>query len=201
MFDNGKLSLWDVFNNLSIGLTTLLVSAYPVFLYIDFDKVKTFELLSKFTTVLVILLPVLLLLLGMFVDALSNRLCNIQNSFYRINRRIPRDQPEIKARVRKIVPEDISEKTMFRYCKAYVLQNCNNTNVDIFLARFGFYRNFSFILFVVSFVSYIPSSSLILSLAIFIVSREFMKRSFHFRCHLESEVYYNYLVAKIERDS
>ncbi|HHI5006288.1 TPA: hypothetical protein ACP5TP_004781, partial [Vibrio parahaemolyticus] len=151
MFDNGKLSLWDIFNNLSIGLATLLISAYPISLYIDFDKVKTLELLSKFTTVLVITLPVLLLLLGMLIDALSNKFCHIQDFIYRIEKRTPRDQPELKAKVRIIVPEIVSEKTMFRFCKAFVLQNCKNNNVDVFLARFGFYRNFSFVIFTFSF--------------------------------------------------
>ncbi|HHE0471612.1 TPA: hypothetical protein ACN362_000901 [Vibrio parahaemolyticus] len=200
MFDNGKLSLWDIFNNLSIGLATLLISAYPISLYIDFDKVKTLELLSKFTTVLVITLPVLLLLLGMLIDALSNKFCHIQDFIYRIEKRTPRDQPELKAKVRIIVPEIVSEKTMFRFCKAFVLQNCKNNNVDVFLARFGFYRNFSFVIFTFSFFSYPIHSSILLSIFIFFISRVFMVRSYHFLSLLESEVYYNYLVAKVEKD-
>jgi hypothetical protein len=200
MFDNGKLSLWDVFNNLSIGLATLLIILFSVFFYVDFDHFKILELLSKFSPVLIIIMPVLLLLLGMLVDALSNRFHRTQIKIFRINKRVSRDQMEVEAKVRKLLPDIITEKTMFRYCKAFVSQNCKNNNVEVFLARFGFYRNFSFILFMSSFVSYYAFCSMMFSIIIFFLSRVFMSRSSHFLSLLESEVYYNYLASNIKKD-
>lgn len=200
MFDNGKLSLWDVFNNLSIGLATFLIILFSVFFYLDFDHFKILGLLSKFSSVLVILIPVLLLLLGMLVDALSNRFYKTQCWLYRINKSISKNQMEVLAKVRKILPDIISEKTMFRYCKAFVCQNCKNNNVEVFLARFGFYRNVSFILFISVFASYYILTSMMLSVILLLLSRVFMNRAKHFLNLLEFEVYYNYLAANVKRD-
>lgn len=197
MIDNGKLSLWDVFNNLSIGLIVFIIIFVSVCYYFNFDYFKIFELVSKFSAVLVVIVPILFLCLGMIVDAFSNRFSRYQCLILRIENKFSREKSELKAKVRQVTPEKVSEKLMYRYCKAYVSQNCKNNNIEVFLARFGFYRNISFIFFLTSVVIAFYTQVIIFSLLLLMLSRILMNRSLHFLSLMESEVYYGYLSARL----
>lgn len=207
MLDNGKLTFWDVGTYLTIGLFFTIVSFLYSFFIININFSLWIKELKDFSGLLILLAPILFLFTGMFIEPIANWSAKIiEKKVKWLKPRESRNKVKLEGLVKSLLPnENIEIVNKYRYCKAIVDLKFPNSNHDIFLARFGFYRSLTFLmnsLFVLN--VFLVSWSFTMFLVNFFIgfmSYQFLRRSQDFRNHMEDTIYYNYLALSMKTAS
>ncbi|WP_415892064.1 hypothetical protein ACMXYN_12255 [Neptuniibacter sp. PT8_73] len=230
MVENIKLSIWDVYTNFLVGLLVLIISSLFIYLssFFDAHRESLQVIYGNLSLGTAVLLPFVLMLVGSIIDPFSNMYCTFlkkisKYSFFAWLRvREHRDTTILKESAKKMISSNIEFKTdsdnrdtpnPYRICKAYVEQKGHTYNMQVFLARMGFYRNCSMIFLISGLVFFyvdfdivklifgtvsdclIVSNVLVFLISVFL-SISFFKRSLAFKGHLEYEVFYQYITLK-----
>lgn len=198
MFEKGKLSFWDIGTYLTVGCFTSFTAAFYIFYGLSIPFPDWAKNLKDFSGSLVIIVPIVFLLVGMFIEPIANWLVKHIERFAWFKPREIRNKESLVSAIKKHLPDnDITSTNLYRYCKAVVELKFQNSNHDIFLARFGFYRSMSVLLallFVVNwFVFDCDLINIIVNALLGFSAYQFLKRSQVFKNHMEEAVYYNYL--------
>lgn len=205
MFEKGKLSFWDIGTYLTVGCFATLAAAFYLFYGLTIPFPDWAKNLKDFSGSLVIIVPIVFLLIGMFIEPIANWIAkNIEKLDWFKPRKI-RNKEFLVNTIKNHLPDnEIDSANLYRYCKAVVELKFQNSNHDIFLARFGFYRSMSVLLtliFVVNwFVFKCDAINISVNVLLAFSAYQFLKRSQVFKNHMEEAVYYNYLALVVSKD-
>ena len=205
MFEKGKLSFWDIGTYLTVGCFASFAAAFYIFYGLSIPFPTWAKSLKDFSGSLVIIVPVVFLLVGMFIEPIANWLVKYIEKLALFEPREIRNKESLVNTVKSHLPDDeIDSANLYRYCKAVVELKFPNSNHDIFLARFGFYRSMSVLLvliFIVNcFVFKCDAINISVNVLIAVCAYQFLKRSQVFKNHMEEAVYYNYLALVVSKD-
>jgi hypothetical protein len=197
LIDKAKLGFWELFTYFLIGL---LISVFVTAYAIKFDYVSWATLVKSIKgsgAVGIVVFPILLLVLGLIFEPFSNYSLTLIEKLPFLGRRESRGVAALEPFLTKYISEDLVNIQRFRYCKAVVEQNFPNSNVSVFLARFGFYRSLGILMLVLfpitlAMIDITPCSALISSIYL-LLSLIFIKRAQSFKGHMEYEVFFNFI--------
>ncbi len=197
MIDKAKLGFWELFTYFLIGL---LISVFVTAYAIQFDYVswaKLVESIKSSGAVGIVVFPILLLVLGLIFEPFSNYSLTLIEKLPFLGRRESRGVAALEPFLTKYISEDLVDIQRFRYCKAVVEQNFPNSNVSVFLARFGFYRSLGILMLILfpitlAMIDITPCAALISSIYL-LLSLIFIKRAQSFKGHMEYEVFFNFI--------
>ncbi|MCG5047143.1 hypothetical protein L2164_00305 [Pectobacterium brasiliense] len=199
MLENGKLTFWDLGTYLTVGFfVTSIFSFYSISIF-DMKISDWIAKLKDYSALFVILFPVVFLFSGMCIEPLANWFIKkLEDNICFFNPKESRNKKSLEELIISKLPDvNISSVNKYRYCKAVVELKFRNSNHDVFLARFGFYRSMSFlmaVLFVLNLMLITWSCRMFfINVVIFFMFCQFIKRSQDFKNHMEDAVYYNYL--------
>jgi hypothetical protein len=198
MFEKGKLSFWDIGTYLTVGCFTSVAAAFYIFYGLSIPFPNWAKNLKDFSGSLVIVIPILFLLVGMFIEPISNWLVKHIEKLDWFKPRDIRNKAPLVNMIKSHLPDGgIDSANLYRYCKAVVELKFQNSNHDIFLARFGFYRSMSVLLAVLFLINWFvfkfDAINITVNVLLAFCSYQFLKRSQVFKNHMEEAVYYNYL--------
>lgn len=205
MFENGKLSLWDIGTYLTVGCFASFAAAFYLYYGLSIPFTDWVKYLKDFSGSLVIVFPIVFLLVGMFIEPISNWLVkNIEKIPWFEPRQI-RNKEALVGLVKSHLPSnEIDSANLYRYCKAVVELKFSGSNHEIFLARFGFYRSMSVLLVLILMVNLFyfkcDSVNIFVDILLALFAYQFLKRSQIFKNHMEEAVYYNYLALVFSKD-
>ncbi|MBA6296590.1 hypothetical protein [Colwellia sp. MB02u-9] len=197
MIDKAKLGFWELFTYFLIGL---LISVFVTVYAIQFDYVswaKLVKLIKDSGAVGVVFLPILFLVLGLIFEPFSNYSLTLIEKIPFLKRRESRGITALEPFLTKYISDKLLNIQRFRYCKAVVEQNFPNSNVSVFLARFGFYRSLGVLMLVLFPITLtlidITLCSALTSSIYLLLSLIFIKRAQSFKGHMEYEVFFNFI--------
>ncbi|MDV5357691.1 hypothetical protein [uncultured Kosakonia sp.] len=199
MLDNFKLTFWDLGTYLTVGFFSFTLILYYAISAFGFDLMFFLAECKDYSSVIVILLPIVFLFLGMLIEPFANYFSKkLENKCGLFKPKENRNKAELDKLIEINLPNDnIKFVNKYRYCKAIVELKFPSSNHDLFLSRFGFYRSMSFVMAILFIANIIIGewSFVFLTAEIFIgfLFYIFFKRSQVFRNHMEQAVYYNYL--------
>lgn len=197
MIDKAKLGFWELFTYFLIGLLiTVFITVYAI----QFDYVSWAKLVKSIKgsgAVGIVVFPILLLVLGLIFEPFSNYSLTLIEKLPFLGRRESRGVAALEPFLTKYISEDLVNIQRFRYCKAVVEQNFPNSNVSVFLARFGFYRSLGILMLILfpitlAMIDITPCAALISSIYL-LLSLIFIKRAQSFKGHMEYEVFFNFI--------
>jgi len=205
MFEKGKLSFWDIGTYLTVGCFVSFVAIFYLFYGLGTPFPTWTKDLKDFSGSLVILVPILFILVGMFIEPIANWLVKHIEKFSWLKPREIRNKESLVNTIKNHLPDDeIASVNLYRYCKAVVELKFQNSNHDIFLARFGFYRSMSVLLALIFtanwFVFKFDAINISVNILLAFSAYQFLKRSQVFKNHMEESVYYNYLALVVSKD-
>ncbi len=205
MFEKGKLSFWDIGTYLTVGCFASLATAFYLFYGLSIPFPSWAKNLKDFSGSLVVVVPIVFLLVGMFIEPIANWLVKYIEKLDWFKPREIRNKESLVNTVKSHLPDnDIDSANLYRYCKAVVELKFPNSNHDIFLARFGFYRSMSVLLGLIFIVNCFDfkCDAINISVNVLLVfcAYQFLKRSQIFKNHMEEAVYYNYLALVVSKD-
>jgi hypothetical protein len=161
MIEKVRVTLWDLLTFFLSGFLASIIT-FAHFLVLNNDKcilfIKSFKDIP--TSYILFVIPIFLTLIGMLIEPLAN-ICDkkliapILLKIKIIKSKNEEEKEELKSIISKIIKTEINEEitNVYHFCKDYVEQKQLTTNFMIFLARFGFYRNVSFLCFIASIIS------------------------------------------------
>jgi hypothetical protein len=200
LIDNAKLGFWELFTYFLIGL---LIIAFITVYAIQFDYISWVQAVknTKETGAAgVVLFPILFLILGLVFEPFSNYFLVLIEKVPFLKRKEPRGVAALSTIIATHLPNDLVDVQIFRYCKAVVEQNFPNSNISVFLARFGFYRSLGLLMLllfpVTLFLVEITICSALQSSIYLFLSFIFIKRAQSFKGHMEYETYYHFIAYK-----
>lgn len=205
MFEKGKLSFWDIGTYLTVGCFATLAAAFYLFYGLTIPFPYWAKNLKDFSGSLVIIVPIVFLLVGMFIEPIANWIAkNIEKLGWFKPRKI-RNKEFLVNTIKNHLPDnEIDSANLYRYCKAVVELKFQNSNHDIFLARFGFYRSMSVLLTLIFIVNWFVFKCDAINISVNVLlafsAYQFLKRSQVFKNHMEEAVYYNYLALVVSKD-
>lgn len=205
MFEKGKLSFWDIGTYLTVGCFASFAAAFYLFYGLSIPFPSWAKNLKDFSGSLVIVVPIVFLLVGMFIEPIANWVVKYIEKLAWFEPREIRNKEPLVNTVKSHLPDDeIDSANLYRYCKAVVELKFPNSNHDIFLARFGFYRSMSVLLALIFIVNWFvfKCDAINISVNVLLVfsAYQFLKRSQVFKNHMEEAVYYNYLALMVSKD-
>lgn len=200
MIDKAKLGFWELFTYFLIGLLiTVFITVYAI----QFDYVSWAKLVKSTKNsgaAGVVFFPILFLIIGLVFEPFSNYFLDFIEKIPFLKRRESRGVAALFPIVDAHLPTSLGERQRFRYCKAVVEQNFPNSNISVFLARFGFYRSLGILMLllfpVTLFLIDITISSALTSSTYLILSFIFIKRAQSFKGHMEYEAFFNFIAYK-----
>lgn len=203
MFEKGKLSFWDIGTYLTIGFfASLLFVLYCVHGF-ELSAPTYISKLKDFSATIAILTPILLLLIGMIIEPFANTFIKEIEKIKIFTPKKGRSIEKIVEIVDKKLPKSSLIDIRYRYCKSIVELKFPNSNHEIFLARFGFYRSLSFIFICILIANFFVKNLSCTLQLINIINLYFayisLRRSQLYKSHMEYSVYINYL-AVIDTD-
>ncbi len=204
MIEKGKLSFWDVGTYLMIGFLSTFVFSVSLVWKSGLDWSGWIEVVKSISGLLVVILPIWFLLLGMFVEPVANMVCKWLEKIPLLEPKKSHHQEYVVGLVSKLLPdEELRTESPYRFCKSVVELKYPNSNHEIFLARFGFYRSLGFVFFVSSSMSFFVLGCGLLSLSVAIICAilgvVFLRRSQVFLSHMSDAVYFNYAALAYEK--
>ncbi|ASJ95507.1 hypothetical protein [Shewanella marisflavi] len=205
MFEKGKLSFWDIGTYLTVGCFASFSAAFYLFYGLSIPFPSWAKNLKDFSGSLVIIVPIVFLLVGMFIEPIANWLVKHIEKLTWFKPRKIRNKESLVNTVKSHLPDDeIDSVNLYRYCKAVVELKFQNSNHDIFLARFGFYRSMSVLLALIFIINCIlfkfDCINISINALLAFCAYQFLKRSQVFKNHMEEAVYYNYLALVVSKD-
>ncbi|WP_454889205.1 hypothetical protein [Serratia quinivorans] len=156
MIEKIKISLWDIF---TFFMTGVFFSIFSLLFLMATDRFPVsrgvFDGLIKLpATYIVVVIPIVLILFGMLIEPLANffdRYTGKYIFFWLKSDNSKRKANEIimEMYIKENCLGDLNNRieNPFVLCKEYVETKQLSTTFMVFLARFGFYRNCSFIVF------------------------------------------------------
>jgi ABC-type multidrug transport system fused ATPase/permease subunit len=205
MVDKGKLSLWDLWTYLVSGFFSSILVAIYVIYYLQFDLSAALSIIKNISSILLILLPLVFLCIGMLLEPIANIFEKTIKKLSFFPRKNNQRLESVKDIIKKLVPDTIDDRMLYRYCKSVVELKSSTSNADLFLARFGLYRNLSFLSFLCIIANLVffnitwASSLLSVSLLAFVVLT--MRRATEFLRHMESAIYYHFIALHYDKTS
>lgn len=152
MIEKVRVSLWDIF---TFFLSGLILAMWGV-LYLSFSTQITLHIFFKELSTIpasisLFLIPLALTAIGMLFEPIANYFDKFINLFwFKLFPAKTKHKEEeialkelIRARYLGDLTNDISNP--YHLCKEYVITNQLSTTFMIFLSRYGFYRNISFL--------------------------------------------------------
>ncbi|NQZ05498.1 hypothetical protein [Idiomarina sp.] len=205
MFEKGKLSFWDLGTYLTVGCFASFLAAFYIFYGLSIPFPSEAKNLKDFSVSLVIIVPVVFLLFGMFIEPIANWLVKHIEKIRWFKPSEIRNRESLLNTIKNHLPDDdIDSANLYRYCKAVVELKFQNSNHHIFLARFGFYRSMSVLLVLISIINFFifkcDAINITINVLLAFFAYQFLKRSQVFKNHMEEVVYYNYLALKLSKD-
>lgn len=205
MFEKGKLSFWDIGTYLTVGCFASFAAAFYLFYGLSIPFPSWTKNLKDFSGSLVIVVPIVCLLVGMFIEPMANWLVKYIEKLSWFKPREIRNKESLVNTIKSHLPDNkIDSANLYRYCKAVVELKFPNSNHDIFLARFGFYRSMSVLLALIFIVNWFVFKFGIINISVNAIlafcAYQFLKRSQVFKNHMEEAVYYNYLALVVPKD-
>jgi hypothetical protein len=197
LIDKAKLGFWELFTYFLIGLLiTVFITVYSIY----FDYVSWADVVKSTKdsgAAGVIFFPVLFLILGLVFEPFSNLVLDLIECVPYLGRRESRGVAALYPIVDEHLPTGLGARQRFRYCKSVVEQNFPNSNISVFLARFGFYRSLGVLMLllfpITLFLIDITSCSALTSSIYLILSLTFIKRAQSFKGHMEYEAFFNFI--------
>ena len=156
MIEKIRVTLWDL---LTFFLSGFFVSIIIIFHLIVLENdmcISLIKLLKDIPTSYVLFTTLMsLTLTGMLIEPVANIvdkkiIAPVLSKLKLVRSRNIREKEELKSTISKILKSEMDEEitNTYHFCKDYVEQKQLTTNFMVFLARFGFYRNVSFLCFV-----------------------------------------------------
>lgn len=205
MFEKGKLSFWDIGTYLTVGCFASFAAAFYLYYGLSISFPGWVKHLKDFSGSLVIIVPIIFLLVGMFIEPIANWLVKYVERLAWFEPREIRNKEALVDLVKSHLPSnEIDSANLYRYCKAVVELKFSGSNHDIFLARFGFYRSMSVLLALIFIVNCFDfkcdAINISVNVLLVLFAYQFLKRSQVFKNHMEEAVYYNYLALVVSKD-
>jgi hypothetical protein len=211
MIEKVRVSLWDIFTFFMTGLLAGLVTL--AFLICgganDISQVAT--LISTVPpSVALIAAPLVMTLAGMLIEPIANYADRYFLKYVLGWITTPKGGPV--AAEEKLLESEIKEKYLgdlgerisrpYQICKDYVEYKQLSTTFMVFLARYGFYRNCSFIALVSGVAAVHSSSDLAggfsIGLVCFLLAIIFRRRAEEFYSYQPGAIYRAFLIDKVE---
>jgi len=150
MIEKTKLSLWDFFVMVLSGFAIVL----SVLIHCLLKGVITWKLIFNSSSVLQVTASLLIIiLLGLLFEPLANYItkllttcpCKYKKLF--CFKEWDKSNKALEKKATQNVPKEIKTST-YQYCKNWVTQNTSDDSYMPYLAKYGFYRSISILLFV-----------------------------------------------------
>ena len=200
MIDKAKLGFWELFTYFLIGL---LITIFFIIYTTRVDLIALDEILRILKdcgALGVVLFPIIFLILGLLFEPIGNFSFKYLERISYFKPRESRGVAALEPVIIKYLPAGLGNRQAFRYCKAVVEQNFPNSNISVFLARFGFYRGLGILMIMLCVVDLILIDwdlySALQSFIYLSLSIVFIKRAQSFKGHMEYETYYNFIAYK-----
>ncbi|MBJ2110320.1 hypothetical protein [Proteus terrae] len=207
MIEKIRISLWDIFTFFMTGVFFVIVILGFITINNQLpQKEVIFDFLIKLpATYILVVMPIILILLGLLIEPIANFFERYIGKYLFFWIKINEDKRKIdKETMEKYIKEnsfgDLNNKieNPFMICKEYVETKQLSTTFMVFLSRYGFYRNCSFIIllfgvacFLISNFSCISFLGLIVS---YFSSGLLKKRADEFYSYQATTVYSAFLI-------
>lgn len=164
MIEKIRISLWDIFTFFMTGVFFVISSVF--FLRVtkrlsDFNELL-YDLIKLPTTFIIIVIPIVLILLELFIEPLANFFDRYLSKYIFFWLRTDNSKRKINEDIMKeyIIENCLGDlnkriENPFFLCKEYVETKQLSTTFMVFLARYGFYRNCSFIVISTGFLYFL----------------------------------------------
>lgn len=209
MVEKIRLTLWDIFIFFLTGflIAVILISSLLLLGIYEFNAFV--NLIKELpSSILLVLAPLLFTLIGMLIEPIANYFDKyiLKYLLWWVDK-----QTDLNSEEEKILENEIKNKYLgslngkidrpFSICKEYVETKQLSTTFMIFLSRYGFYRNLSFITFTTGLALAIHisdkiNSSIVMIVAYFLAA-VFKKRSADFYSYMAPAIYRAFLIDKL----
>lgn len=164
MIEKVRISLWDIFTFFMTGVFALIATCIVLAVTVQMPKSEVIvEFLIKLpTTFIIVVAPIVLTLFGLLIEPLANF---FERYFGKViffwlawsNKTRQADEVTMEQHIKENGFGSLNGKIQNPYflCKEYVETKQLSTTFMVFLARYGFYRNCSFIVLVSGVVYFI----------------------------------------------
>ncbi|AWR58724.1 hypothetical protein ACS7D5_16330 [Proteus mirabilis] len=179
MIEKIRISLWDIFTFFMTGVFFVIIILGFITINNQLpQKEVIFDFLIKLpATYILVVMPIILILLGLLIEPIANFFERYIGKYLFFWIKINEDKRKIdKETMEKYIKEnsfgDLNNKieNPFMICKEYVETKQLSTTFMVFLSRYGFYRNCSFIILLFGVVCFLTSSFSCISFLGLIVS-------------------------------
>lgn len=206
MLEKMSFTLWDIGAYLIIGFYSTVVIFSYCFATNYLSPEIFLEESKNHSSLLIILTPIIFLSLGMIIEPIANW---TNKQLEKINIFKPagsRKKDNLLSLIaKKLDNPDITSINTYKYCKAVLELKNPNSNHEIFLARFGFYRSLSFIFMTLPIINLfalsLSAKSLAISIFFAFMFYQCFRRAQLYKVHLEESVYFNYLALYEKNDN
>lgn len=206
MIEKIRISLWDIFTFFMTGVFALM--AICIFLIATYRMPENKEVLDFLvklpTTYIIVVAPIVLTLLGLLIEPPANYLERYLGKFLFFwlrtdNSKRKNDEILMANYIKANGFGELNGKieNPYNLCKEYVETKQLSTTFMVFLARYGFYRNCSFILLatgVAYFVDDTTCHTFVWLLASYLASALLTKRANEFYSYQAPAVYSAFLI-------
>lgn len=213
MIEKIRVSLWDIFTFFMTGVFFIISSLIFLGVTKRLPELKVvFDFLIKLpATYIVVVMPIVLILTGLLIEPLANFFDRYIGKYLffwlRVNdsKRKPNESV-----MRKYIEEnclgDLSKRieNPFVLCKEYVETKQLSTTFMVFLARYGFYRNCSFIVFSIGlfyFIDVFDCTAFVFLVMSYFFGALFKKRADEFYSYQATAVYSAFLIDNLNWSS
>lgn len=207
MIEKIRLSLWDVFTFFMTGVFAVIA----IFLFLKMNgsipKINSiFEVLIKIPTAfIIVVMPILLILLGLLIEPFANFFDRYfgRYVFFWIKIKDKKcDEITIEEYIKEKCLGDLNMKVEnpFSLCKEYVETKQLSTTFMVFLARYGFYRNCSFIIISTGIFAFMEANGCVAFTwltAAYLCSALLKKRADEFYSYQATAVYNAFLIENL----
>lgn len=206
MIEKIRISLWDVFTFFMTGVFTVIAILLFFKMNGSIPKVSSiFEISIKIpATYIIVVMPILLILLGLLIEPIANFFDRYFGKyvFFWIktkNKKQKPDEEKIEEYIKEKCLGDLNMKidNPFSLCKEFVETKQLSTTFMVFLARYGFYRNCSFIVMSTGIFAFIEASgctAVTWLIAAYFCSGLLKKRADEFYSYQATAVYNAFLI-------
>ena len=210
MIEKIRLSLWDILTFFLSGFLFVIIATFYAAVLKDFSLEKVINFVFKIpASISLFLLPLAFTLIGMLIEPLANYFDKLISD--PIFKKLIGEKKKHKGR-EKVIEDFIKTKCLgelnskidnpFAICKEYVETKQLSTTFMVFLSRYGFYRNASFLCIlsiILTLVSYgFNYTSVIISTIQLMLVIAFKKRSEDFYSYQAPSIYYAFLIDKLD---
>lgn len=197
MLEKSNFSVWDILVHMLTGLSFIIFFTFLFPYSISDFLIKNKKEVESISTALTLTLPLILIWIGMIIEPIANIAYEKSQKIFFLKYKEARNTENVIKKINEIKNGSIDSKLLFRYCNAFAEQKIPTNNIQIYLARFGFYRNTSFISVVIATAiwttDYTSLEKLFYTVGFAAFSLVFLLRANRFKQIQEYEVFFSYL--------